>query len=195
MKAPEFATRVQRSVSGREVRALDMPFPIWHWTLIYNFLRDKNDTHGGNALGTGHDELRTLMGFFLRQQGSLSPFIYSDPTDSAVIGQVLGSGDGISTIYPVVRTFGGFNEPVTPDQTTVISVYVSGVLSPNGSGWTLGNDNTITFTSPPGAGTVITADFGYYFVVRFEADTYEFENFMYQLWALRQVKFQSVLLP
>ena len=48
--------------------------------------------------------------------------------------------------------------------------------------------------SAPGSGVVITADFTYYFLVRFAEDTAEFENFMYQLWSLKQVKLQSVLL-
>jgi uncharacterized protein (TIGR02217 family) len=136
-----------------------------------------------------------LMGFFLRQQGSLTPFIYSDPTDNYVGGQVLGIGDGVNLNYSFGRTFGGFIEPVLFDVGQPFAVYVDGAFISNPGGWTLGGDGRINFVSAPADGTTITADFGYYFVVRFEADTYEFENFMYQLWSLRQIKFQSVLLP
>ena len=79
-KAPRFATRIQRSVSGRELRLLDQTVPVWLFTLTYSLLRDKNDQRGGNGLGTGYDELRTLMGFFLSQQGAFQPFLFDDPT-------------------------------------------------------------------------------------------------------------------
>ena len=40
-KAPRFQTRVQRAVSGRELRLLDQPYPVWSWTLSYSLLRDR----------------------------------------------------------------------------------------------------------------------------------------------------------
>ena len=45
-KAPRFATRIQKAISGRELRVLDQPYPIWTWTLTYALLRDKWDTRG-----------------------------------------------------------------------------------------------------------------------------------------------------
>ena len=51
----------------------------------------------------------------------------------------------------------------------------------------------VIFTTPPSAGQVIVADFTYRFRVRFAEDSAEFENFMYQLWQLKQIKLQSVL--
>ena len=52
----------------------------------------------------------------------------------------------------------------------------------------------VTFTAPPPAGRLVTADFTYYFRVRFSDDTAEFENFMIQLWQARQIKLQSAFL-
>ena len=45
-KAPRFQTRIQRAVSGRELRVLDQPWPVWTWTLTYALLRDKWDARG-----------------------------------------------------------------------------------------------------------------------------------------------------
>ena len=45
-KTPTFQTRIQRAVSGRELRALDYPYPLWQFALVYDFLRD-------NPLETG----------------------------------------------------------------------------------------------------------------------------------------------
>jgi len=33
-KTPTFQTRIQRAVSGRELRALDYPYPLWQFALI-----------------------------------------------------------------------------------------------------------------------------------------------------------------
>ena len=51
----------------------------------------------------------------------------------------------------------------------------------------------MTFDTPPATGQLVAADFTYRFRVRFADDTAEFENFMYQLWQLKQIKLQSVL--
>jgi hypothetical protein len=56
-KTPTFQTRIQRAVSGHELRALDYPYPLWQFALVYDFLRDNPQA--------GYDELRTLLGFFI----------------------------------------------------------------------------------------------------------------------------------
>ena len=62
------------------------------------------------------------------------------------------------------------------------------------AGYTVDDETgLVTFAAPPPAGQIITADFTYRFRVRFADDAAEFENFMYQLWQLKQIKLQSVL--
>src|SRR5579871_1488404 len=102
-KSPHFATRVQRSVSGRTLRLLDQPAPVWNFTLTWDFLRDSHDVRGGPGPGTGYDELRTLMGFFLAQQGRFQPFLFDDPSDDSVTGQAIGTGDGSTRAFQLVR--------------------------------------------------------------------------------------------
>ena len=191
VKSPRFATRIQRAVNGRELRALDQPNPIWSWTLTYPLLRDRSDARAPFGSGIGYDELRTLAGFFLQQQGAFQPFLFDDPTDHGVTAQSLGTGDSSATAYQLVRGMGGFAEPITAPN-LVSAIYFDGVLqSP-----TIYSIDTatglVTFTTPPPAGQAITADFTYYFRVRFSDDTAEFENFMLQLWQARQIKLQSV---
>ena len=191
-KTPRFATRIQRAVNGRELRVLDQPYPVWTWTLTYSLLRDKWDMRASAGPGVGYDELRTLAGFFLQQQGALLPFLYDDPTDDSVAGQPLGTGNASASAFQLVRTMAGFAEPITaPD--AVSAIYFDGVRQ-SASGYTVdAGTGLVTFASPPPAGQAITADFTYRFRVRFADDTAEFENFMYQLWQLKQVKLQSVL--
>ena len=191
-KAPRFATRIQRAVSGRELRVLDQPYPIWTWTLTYNLLRDKWDTRGAGGLGVGYDELRTLAGFFLQQQGAFAPFLFDDPSDDDITGQVIGTGDASTSAFQLLRTMGGFAEPITAPN-VVSAVYLNGVLQNPALYAVDAATGVVTFVTPPPAGRAVSADFTYRFRVRFADDTAEFENFMYQLWALKQVKLQSVL--
>jgi uncharacterized protein (TIGR02217 family) len=191
-KAPRFAGRIQHAVSGREVRVLDQPYPIWTWTLTYSLLRDKWDARGAGGLGAGYDELRTIAGFFLAQQGTFQPFLFDDPTDSVAAGQVIGTGNSTSTSFQLVRNMGAFAEPMTAPN-VVSAVYFNGVRQ-DPAGYTADADTgQLTFAAPPPAGQIVTADFTYRFRVRFADDAAEFENFMYQLWQLKQIKLQSVL--
>ncbi len=192
-KAPRFATRIQKAISGRELRVLDQPYPIWSWTLTYSLLRDKWDTRGAGGLGAGYDELRTLAGFFLEQQGAFQPFLFDDPTDDTIAGQPIGTGDSSTSVFQLVRSMGGFTEPITAPN-TVSAIYLNGVRQNPASYAVDAATGLVTFATPPTAGQLITADFTYWFRVRFADDTAEFENFMYQLWSLKQIKLESRLL-
>ncbi|HZT87386.1 MAG TPA: DUF2460 domain-containing protein [Stellaceae bacterium] len=175
-KTPNFATRVQRAVSGRELRVLDMPCPLWTFTLTFNYLPAA--------------DLDTLMGFFLSRQGAFDTFLFDDPTDNRASAQPIGTGDGAASVFQLGRTLGGFYEPVTaPNQ--VAAVYFNGIAQ---SGYSVdAATGLVTVAAAPPAGVSVTADFTYYFRCRFSDDAAEFENFMHNLWQLKQLQFQSVL--
>lgn len=94
-KAPTFQTRIQRAVSGRELRALDYPYPLWQFSLPIEFMRQ-------NA---SFSELNALMGFFMVCQGAFSTFVYEDPTDNTVIGGL--QPEATSTIVAIAISSGG----------------------------------------------------------------------------------------
>jgi uncharacterized protein (TIGR02217 family) len=191
-KAPRFAGRTQNAISGRELRVLDQVNPIWTWTLTYSLLRDRWDTRAATGPGVGYDELRTLAGFFLQQRGIFRPFLFDDPTDNTTADQALGTGDGVVRTFQLVRTMGGFLEPITAPN-AVRAIRFNGVRQ-EPSEYTVDSEaGLVTFATPPPAGYVVAADFTYRFRVRFVEDSAEFENFMYQLWQLKQIKLQSVL--
>jgi uncharacterized protein (TIGR02217 family) len=190
VKEAAFKTRIQKSVSGRERRANDQPLPIWTFTLTFDFLRDNPSA--------GYDELRTLMGFHATQQGAFAGFLYADPSDNSVASQVLGTGNASQTQFQLVRTLGaglpsgGFDEPIVAPN-IVANVTLNGVVQARAL-WSVNPDNGIlTFTTAPPSGVVVSADFSYFFRVRFSDDTASFENFMLRLWRLKQVKLVSIL--
>ncbi len=188
-KTPTFQTRIQRAVSGRELRALDYPYPLWQFTLVFDFLRDDP--------AAGYDELRCLMGFFMLCQGAFGTFLFHDPSDYQVTGQQIGIGNASTTVFQLQRAMGatlpggGFFEPiVAPDK--VSAVYVDGITQSVESYSVDQSTGLVTFDTAPGSGLIIAADCTYYFRCRFVDDRYDFENFMYRLWQLKKLTFISV---
>jgi hypothetical protein len=74
--------------------------------------------------------------------------------------------------------------------TTLSNVYLNGVRQT--SGLSLTTPNTLSFTSAPGSGVIVSADFSYAFNCRFLDDQMDFEEFMANLWKLASMKFRSV---
>jgi uncharacterized protein (TIGR02217 family) len=188
-KSPTFQTRIQRAVSGRELRALDYPYPLWQFTLVFDFLRDNP--------AAGLDELRTLMGFFMLCQGAFGTFLFQDPSDDRVSGQQIGTGDTLRTVFQLQRTMGetlpggGFLEPILAPN-VVSAVYFNGIIQ-DPAGYSVDSmTGLVTFNTAPGSGLIITADYSYYFRCRFVDDSYAFENFMFRLWQLKKLTFISV---
>ena len=188
-KTPTFQTRIQRAVSGRELRALDYPYPLWQFTLIFDLLRDKPTA--------GYDELRTLMGFFMLCQGAYGTFLFQDPCDYQVTGQQIGVGNASTTVFQLQRAMGaslpggGFLEPIVAPN-VVDSIYLDGITQSPGTYSVDPHTGLVTFSTAPGSGLIITADYSYYFRCRFTDDSYAFENFMFQLWQLKKLTFISV---
>jgi uncharacterized protein (TIGR02217 family) len=173
-KIPEFSTTLVKGRDGSETPIANWVYPLWRWTLTYELLRDD-----------ATDELKTLLGFFLARQGRADPFLYDDPNDNAVTGQQIGTGNGVVKQFQCVRDLGGFLEPIFNIKAAP-TVYVDGVEAT--SGWSVSR-GLITFeTAPEG---VITADFGFWWRVRFDMDAAEFNEFAYQLWELRECKLVS----
>ena len=188
-KTPTFQTRIQRAVSGHELRALDYPYPLWQFALVYDFLRDNPQA--------GYDELRTLLGFFMLCQGAFGTFLFQDPSDFQVAGQQIGTGDASRTVFQLQRAMGamlpdgGFLEPITAPN-VVSTIYLNGITQAPATYSVDPATGLVTFDTAPGSGLIITADFTYYFRCRFIDDKYDFENFMRHLWQLKKLTFISV---
>ncbi len=186
-KKPGFSTRVASHASGREVRVALMDYPLYEFEAIYNGLAS-NSTAA--FAGLGANSLQSLMGFFLQLQGQFGTFLYADPDDNAVTGQAFATGDGSTASFTIMRSLGGFLEPVGW-VTTLSSVYLNGVAQ-GGSAYALTTPNTLTFGTAPASGATVSADFSYAFNCRFLDDQMDFEEFMSNLWKLESVKFRSV---
>ncbi len=187
-KKPGFSTRVASHVSGREVRVALMSYPLYEFEAVYNGLSSAATSATAQA-GLGASSLQSLMGFFLQLQGQFGTFLYTDPDDNTVTGQAFATGDGSTTSFTIMRSLGGFLEPVGW-VTNLANVYLNGTRQT--SGYSLTTPNTLAFTTAPGSGVVVSADFSYAFQCRFLDDQMDFEEFMANLWKLSSMKFRSV---
>ncbi len=188
-KKPSFSTRVAQHVSGREVRVALMANPLYEFELAYDGLTSSASPIAAQS-GLGASSLQSLMGFFMQLQGQFGTFLYPDPDDSSVAGQFIAEGDGSTASFVMGRTLGAWNEPVGW-VLSIANVYLNGTAQ-LASTYSLTAPNILTFTTAPGAGVAITADFTYAFQCRFVEDDLDFEEFMASLWKPGSVKFRSV---
>jgi hypothetical protein len=208
--SPEVTRRAKHSVelqthqSGGEVRLSYWSEPLWEWDISYNVLRD------GFRNGVSYDELKQIEGMFLACAGSLQGFQFFDPDDNRVFRQTIGTTDGISTGYTLVRTFGSCNpgdgyqgtEAIgLLDTTQPFNVYIDASATPIAMsdpiyGYSLSTaspkQQQLVFNEAPPVGHAISVDMSFLYYARFGADSQDFDKFMHQLWGLKKVTLVSL---
>lgn len=175
-KTPIWSTDIQAAASGAEYRRARWSYPIWEFGLKYEFLRER--------LG----EFRQLVGFYNQRQGAAGEFLFEDPDDHTVTGQLLGLGDGATTRFQLMRNFGGFVEPFR-DVKGVPVVRVGGVAA---GPFTIDATGGVVFAAAPGAGLAVSSDFSFYFRVRFKDDQLAGTKFADLLWQTDTVTLRTL---
>ncbi len=178
---PQFETGLAAHVLGRESRVQKRAYSQYEFEFTYELLR---------AAPT-YAELQQIAGFYNEQRGRDALFWVDVPIWSALAGQALGTGDGETTSFPLVRTFESYREPVLATS-GVGAVYLAGIAQ--GTGWsvTSGYAPEIEFATAPAEGVVVSADFGALYLCRFSEDVADFENFMALFWEFQTCKLQTV---
>jgi uncharacterized protein (TIGR02217 family) len=181
VRAPKFSTTIKTAVSGREYRTANWSAPRYEYKLDYEVLSEQ-----GSAT-----DMRQLMGFVNARGGSFDSFLFSDPDDNTVTLQPIGIGDGTTTKFQLVRTWGGYAEPIY-DTNGAPSIYVNGALRTVTTHYTIDSAGMVTFVTAPAAAAPITASFSFYWRARFSKDGYEFSQFMQDFWELRNLAIITV---
>jgi hypothetical protein len=178
---PKFSNLLAQHVSGRETRTQQDANPYFDIELSYDVLRSE----------AAFVELQAIAGFFAQMSGQREPFWIAPLGLSAVTDQVIGIGDGQTTVFPLLASIGSYTGPVY-GTSAVAALYLNGVAQQ--SGWTVSSGYlpAITFTSAPAAGAAITTDFSILWLCRFAEDVQDFEEFMAMLWTLRTVRLTTV---
>lgn len=188
---PKFYNMATQTTSSGA--AIDLAFsdiPTHDFELTYEFLHD----------GISPSEMKILMGFFLAMRGNWGRFLFENPDDNSVTGEIIGTTDSRKTLFgPIQRTYGwgeyAATEPVGQINTSVPAVvYLDSVLQdPSTYSWVTASPcrQYLQFNVAPAAGHIIVGDFSYYYYCKFSADSYTFEKFMDRLWTLGSIVIHS----
>jgi len=119
-------------------------------------------------------QLDILIAFFRARKGRADGFRFKDWTDFQVTGQNIGTGNGTTTLFQLVKTYtsGSITESRTISKPVsgTVNIYLNAVLQ-NTSTYTLDiTAGQVTFHSAPGNGVAVTADFEFDVPVRFDTD-------------------------
>ena len=198
MKAPEASVIIQSSPSFSELRILQTQNPIWHFELLYDFIRD----NPLRMVGPTYTDLQVMMGFFLQQGMSYDSFLFTDPDDKTVNNfaqQIVTDG----TVYytPLQRSMGGlFLEDITdlnPLDGSAMTVTANNVTKTLGVDFTVngpglavaGNSFSGMYLTWRTAGPTpnpvppVKTTFNFYFRVRFENAKQAFEKWANTWWS------------
>jgi uncharacterized protein (TIGR02217 family) len=139
---------------------------------VWQFPRFRFDLHWEYPLSDV--QVSSIMGFFIEHGGNFESFLFLPQSLGAatdvVTGQVLGKGNGTRTLYRVYGNRVG----------SVHAIYLDG--SSTGA-WTASLTNgTVTLTTAPSSGVLVTADVSSErYVVRFAEDAVQIEWVLYKL--------------
>jgi len=163
---PERLTEVVTLVSGREERNAPRASSRRRW-----------DAGPGIA---SLDDIATLIAFFEARRGRLHGFRFRDPLDNrscapaaepSPADQVLGTGDGDTTAFQLVKRYASGAESWTRTIAKPVDGSVRVALDGLETAATV--DHTtglVTFDTPPVPGAAITAGFAFDCAVRFDTD-------------------------
>ena len=196
-KKPIMASRVTIAATGRETQLACAAYPRWAFILTYGWLREQTQNIAPDVTMLGFRELEAISGLFLACKGSYGEFFFDDPDDDSRLAQGVAVGDGQTKNFTLYYSWG--YGPFSPSLTipvgginTIDAVYFNGVVQSPGT-YTLDATKTqLVFTSAPPGGTVITADFHFYFRCRFLDDHLDFNQFTRNRWELKEIRFESV---
>lgn len=188
-------TVIGTTKSLREMRVAQQSYPVWDFELLFEELKDctQNQTAKNDAT-LAELNYQQLVELWLSSYGTTNLFAFDCPWDNSRNQQPIGFGDGVTTDFLLVTTWGQGTASATRPIgviNAVEAVYVSGTLLPS-SDYTVSR-NMIGFVSPPAAGSAIAVTFSYYYLCRFLEDEQDFEEFAFRRWAVNSLKFRAGL--
>lgn len=169
--SPEFSTTIVITASGHE-----------HRNSIWSDARLRYDVGPGIR---SEAELGTLLSFFRARRGAARGFRLRDPNDfssnnmtgtPSPFDQLLGSGDGVETLFPIIKSYGTADAQerrITRPVAETIRVSVDGVET---SAWSIEERGVIRLHDAAREGADVRAGYLFDVPVRFAEDRLEVSN-------------------
>lgn len=155
-KRQKWKTEVYESGSGRYRSLTNQLYPKWSISVLLQPLTDA--------------ESRTLHGFVAARKGGYEPFLWLDPEDNHETGIQLAKVS--SGVYQALIKMGDYVEPA--EYIENVKVYIGGTLQASNT-YSVSN-GYVTFSTAPASNAVITADYDYYWKVRFDDDGMDIDH-------------------
>ncbi len=150
---PETSTAILTSAGGHERRSV-----------AWSAARTRYDVGPGVR---SEEDIAALLDFFRARMGPARGFRLQDPFDHRGEGEAIGTGDGQTMRFALVRRYGDSVRRITRPVAGTVGVRVGGAVV---AGWSLDPGGWVTFDVPPAAGAAITASFDFDVPVRFAED-------------------------
>ena len=149
---PHFSTQIVTAAGGAEQRNVGWAEALSHYDV-------------GPGLRSEAD-IAALLEFFRARLGPARGFRLRDPFDWQGRGEAIGTGDGTTRRFALVRRYGAAVRRITRPVADSVRVAVAG----RGAGFQLGDGGWVVLDSAPAAGAAVTASFDFDVPVRFAED-------------------------
>ena len=181
VRTPVWSSYVQKDSAQRRVAMSYVSYPLYQWKLNIAVLRQYASL----------TELSQLQGFFNIMAGQGDTFLFKDPDDNAFTAQTFAVANSAVSDYQLVRTYGGFVEPVfAPD--SGLLVYDNGTLKTLGTHYTVGSTGIIHFLYTLTTGHTLSATGTFKWRSCFTQDTVDFEQDFLGIWKAGDLMMESV---
>ena len=168
--APEVSTSIVTSAGGQEKRNAE-------WAEA----RTRYDVGPGLR---SEDDIAELLAFFRARMGPARGFRLRDPFDCEAWDELLGTGDGATARFALVRRYGGVTRRITRPVAATVRITVDGAAIED---FALGADGVVTLGLVPPAGAAVRASFVFDVPVRFAEDRLQVSRATFLAGALASV--------
>lgn len=114
-----------------------------------------------------------VIAFFRARFGKAYGFRFKDWTDYQAVGQIIGTGNAVLTAFQLNKIYssGGnsYSREIKKPVSGTVKIYLNSVLQVSGYSVDL-TTGIVTFSSAPGSGVVVSADFDFDVPARFDTD-------------------------
>lgn len=188
VRTPLWHTGVQVALSGKQSTIAYQQYPLIHYELNYDVLRDDIATSDAKA----------IVGLFNAVQGRFDTFLFTDPDFNTIASsapQTFGTGDGTTTTFQLTASYANSGGPGYSE--LIQNFNGTPTILDNGSAAgsnTIGATGIVTFSTAPASGHVLSWYGSFYYRCRFDDDKLDLEKMMNLWWALKSLGFTSVKL-
>jgi uncharacterized protein (TIGR02217 family) len=161
---PERATDIVTLSSGREERN-------------QRWAQSRRRYNAGYGIKSRAD-MQAVLAFFEERRGRFHSFLWRDGLDHSSNGQQpLGTGDGTTTAFQLIKRYGAafdpYDRPITKPVAATVEVFVDG--TPTAEFDVDEITGIVTFDAAPAVGAVLASTFEFDVPVRFDIDRLDIE--------------------